>query len=401
MQSASESANVTQVGLSAPLTNHGSGTGEKKSELTEFLVKLSICVSLTVSLLLLGELAAYVKLQSRPPRPPDSHLTESIYRGKEWAPKFWHEWKEADKLQYRSYVVWHRAPYTGQTVVVDKDGLRRTFYSQCDSTAYTIWMFGDSALWGTGAPDWETIPSLLAKQYAQRGSKVCVKNYGEIAWVTTQEVIQLMLDLKYASKRPDLVLFYDGTTDAFLPYQSDETDVHGNFPIIKQQFEHATEERREGFDYLRRTNTFLALESIAQRIGLRGDASPKERITKEQAASMAQKTFTNMVKNAELVDALASRYAFRYIFFEHPTVLVGQKPLTPEEKELSLREEFEHPGSGMICRALYELFRTARIPHLYYLADLFDHRTETLYADFAHLGPEGNQLVAEQPDDNV
>ena len=49
----------------------------------------------------------------------------------------------------------------------------------------------------------------------------------------------------------------------------------------------------------------------------------------------------------------------------------------------------------MICRATYELFRSAHVPHMYYLADLFDRRTETLYADFAHLGPEGNRLVAE------
>ena len=111
---------------------------------------------------------------------------------------------------------------------------------------------------------------------------------------------------------------------------------------------------------------------------------------------MARKTVDNYVKNVELVDALAARYGFQYAFFQHPTVLVGNKNLTVDEKHLRQDEESEHPGSDLLIRTTYALFHNTHIAHFYDLANVLDDQTKTMYADFGHLGPEGNRIVAER-----
>ena len=70
---------------------------------------------------------------------------------------------------------------------------------------------------------------LLAEQNDKAGRSVCVRNYGETGWVSTQELIKLMLELKRTGRKPDLVIFYDGANDVYLPYQYGRVDVHNQF----------------------------------------------------------------------------------------------------------------------------------------------------------------------------
>ena len=58
-------------------------------------------------------------------------------------------------------------------------------------------------------------------------------NYAEKGWSNTQEMIGLIEQLKHATRKPDIVLFYDGGTEAFAAYQSDQADVHSNYNSFK------------------------------------------------------------------------------------------------------------------------------------------------------------------------
>ena len=53
-------------------------------------------------------------------------------------------------------------------------------------------MLGGSSLWGFGARDDQTIPSLLARKLHERGLKVEIKNLSELGYVSTQELIGLI-----------------------------------------------------------------------------------------------------------------------------------------------------------------------------------------------------------------
>src|SRR5262245_3671445 len=168
----------------------------------------------------------------------DPREKSTYYLDKTWAPQYWREFKLSRKTQYQSYVVWRRAPFTGATINIDHAGLRRTPGAVCGAGSYKVFTFGGSQMWGTGSPDWGTIPAYLQAGLAKRqGRPVCVVNFGESAYVSTQSVITLLTRLE-AGDVPDLTLFYDGPNDAYAAYQSGRTTDHGNIQEIVRMFEH-------------------------------------------------------------------------------------------------------------------------------------------------------------------
>ncbi|HXN73222.1 MAG TPA: SGNH/GDSL hydrolase family protein [Candidatus Acidoferrales bacterium] len=365
-----------------------------RKPLKEFGVRFCISVTILVALFIFGEGVSYLDLKYTAaveiPPPP------SIYENQPWATRYLREWKETiNNLQYQSYVIWRRAPYAGETINVDAAGIRKTTYSSCDAGAYSIWMFGNSSLWGTGVPDWNTIPSLLAKKYSDAGRKVCVKNFGEKGWVSTQELIQLMLSLKQDQQKPDLVIFYDGVTDSYLPYQSSVPDAHFNFLQTKRQFE-SLGNNGASLEYLKRTNTYRTLMELRSILVGSNAGRDRTHLTPEQLSSMAQSTYQNYVKNIWLADLLAKEYGFHCVFFWQPTLLAGHKPLTKDEMRLRQSEVNDHPGGDAVMQAAYNLFDNYRNDNFFDLADAFDKDPDARFVDFSHLGPVGNQIIADK-----
>jgi hypothetical protein len=364
------------------------------SPLKTFLVRFCVCVTILVALLIFGEAICYVDLKYTAaveiPHP------SSIYQGQSWASVYWRELKEmTDRLQYQSYVIWRRAPFAGQTINVDAGGIRKTYYSSCDASSYNIWIFGNSSLWGTGVPDWATIPSLLAKRYQDAGHKVCVKNFGEKAWVSTQELIQLTLALKQAAQKPDLVIFYDGVTDSYLPYQSNVTDAHFNFAQTKEEFQ-SLGNHGASLEYLKHTDTYRTLMELRSTLVEGGADIDRAHFTAKELNSMAEITYNNYLKNIRLVDLLAQGFGFRCAFFWQPTLLAGHKPLTADEIRLRKAELSNHPGGDAVFQATYNLFEHYQNEKFFDLANIFDKDPDERFLDFSHIGPAGNQIVADK-----
>jgi hypothetical protein len=358
--------------------------------LRKFGTKLCISVTMTILLLCGIELASLCAFRAAAYTSGKEFRTRSIYRKTSWADLYWREWNEARKLEYRSYIVWRRAPFAGKVISINNDGVRRTYNSECQPGAYTIWMFGSSTLWGSGSPDWDTIPSLLALKYTQSEQAVCVRNFGEETWLTTQEVVGLMLQLKQA--KPDLVIFYDGAGNAFAPYQTSQGDVHANFDRIKREFDTAT--RVHGtLAFLQQSNTYQLLDSFLIQLQLRKALRERRQAIVANAGSLAQISVANYLANMDLVEALGARYGFRCAFFWQPLIFVEHKPLTVEEQSIMGSARDSMPGMDVLYRATYDLLRVQRRPNLFYIADVFNQTTNSLYYDALHVGPEGNQLV--------
>ncbi len=96
-------------------------------------------------------------------------------------------------------------------------------------------MLGGSSLWGFGARDDQTIPSLLARNLDQRGWRVELKNLSEIGYVSTQELIALVRELQ-AGYRPDVVIFYDGVNDTTSALLEGEAGLTTNEVNRRQEF---------------------------------------------------------------------------------------------------------------------------------------------------------------------
>ena len=92
-------------------------------------------------------------------------------------------------------------------------------------------------MWGTGSPDWGTIPANLQKGLEKlRQGPVCVMNFAESAYVSTQDIIMLLLQLQ-SGNVPDLVVFYNIAGDISAAYQSGRAGVHANLDEIAARFE--------------------------------------------------------------------------------------------------------------------------------------------------------------------
>lgn len=321
---------------------------------------------------------------------PRSRL-QAVYKNAPWVDALANEWKPSNLFRYEAYVGWERKPFHGQAINIEASGVRRSVPSACnDDKAYTIWMFGGSTIWGAGTPDWLTIPSLLAAQYEQGGRKVCVRNYGEKAWVNTQETIKLMLELKQARKKPDLVIFYDGPADVYESYQSGRAGLHQNFDDTKQILEGRASAGTGSFHYLLETNTAKLL--LQQRL--------QNRMARQTGAkdvdALALATVRCYLDNVRLAEAVGREYQFATFFFWEPTLSTGNKRLTQEEVEARSTARRQAPGLEELNRAAYALLQKEARPPVFPIADALDAATETVYFDEAHVTAEGNRMIAER-----
>jgi hypothetical protein len=307
--------------------------------------------------------------------------------------EYWKEFEEANKVTYHPYVLWRRQPYQGTAIVISPDGVRRTVNAQCDEKTFTIWTFGDSVMWGAGAPDHETIPSYLAADYAKAGRPACIVNYAEKGWSSTQEMIGLIEELKHTSREPDLVLFYDGGTEAFTAYQSGRADVHSNYNSFKNFLDNWGASQKAGFAYLRETNTYRFLEKIAVRTPFH-KKEPAAAAPHPDADMLANAVVKNYVQNMDIIDLLGKQYGFRAVFAWYPNLAVGNKELTPYERQVLALEYKKFPKLGEMYQAAYKKARELKRPDFEYLGDLLDDQKGSLYVGISHLKPEGNEIVA-------
>lgn len=158
----------------------------------------------------------------------DSRLAADVYENQDRAEDYFREFLQSGDVEWYSYVYWRRKPYQGKYINIDNKGIRRTWNKPASSKDVKIFMFGGSTLWGTGARDEFTIPSLVSKKLqAKWGTDVQVTNYGESGYVSTQELIALMLELQRGNV-PDIVVFYDGVNDTFAAFQSGVAGIPQN-----------------------------------------------------------------------------------------------------------------------------------------------------------------------------
>lgn len=309
--------------------------------------------------------------------------------------KYWQEFEQSNRVLYHQYVLWRRAPFHGEMISIDPNGVRQTTNTRCDGETFTIWMFGDSVMWGAGTVDGETIPSLIAADYQRVGKPVCVVNYAEKGWSNTQEMVGLVELLKHATRKPDIVLFYDGGTEAFAAYQNGEADVHSNFGLFSNFLDNWGKTHQAGFLYLRQTNTYRLLENLAakQMFHQKTRAQQKAQL---DVPKLSADVVANYQQNIAIIQLLAKLYGFRPVFAWYPNLAVGHKELTPYEKQVLASQYQEFPDLGPMYRAVYDRSSEIKDPDFYNLADSVDDQKDSLYIGISHMKPVGTHLMADK-----
>ena len=326
----------------------------------------------------------------------------SYYSSQDWAEEYWYEYRISRTQRYFPYIGWRRAPFKGQTIEIDQNGVRLTPGADCRATSFKVFTFGASEMWGTGSPNWETIPAHLQKGLEKlRQRPVCVMNFAESAYVSTQDVIMLLIQLR-SGNVPDLVLFYNIGGDIFSAYQSGRAGVSENLDQLAARFEGRLKPPTF-VDWLRNTYSYALINALIGTLAIatpQQDApTPSVLVTYESmginVAELSDLIVQDYLGNYKIVRALARKYGFTYFFFMPPRLLLGNKPLTPEEQEMKHGVEIEAAFSKL-SRAVYQTIERQSSPyqHLYSMVHIFDHYDSLIWIDESHVTPIGNQLIA-------
>jgi lysophospholipase L1-like esterase len=341
-----------------------------------------------------GVFSKLISLDSDDASTDDTRISQPYYTDQEWSAAYWNEFSTAEKFDYAPYVVWRRPPFSGQTINVDADHHRLTPGAECVAEAFTVFAFGGSTMWGTGAPDWGTIPAYLQEELtSQIDGPVCVVNFGQSAYVSPQAMIELMLQLK-AGHVPDVVIFYDGVNDTFAAYQSGRADAHQNLSTLQDVFSGASQEPfAEIMADRLQENTYTV--NLLNRLFDDPNAQAITYATMGISADdLAAQIVENYLENVALVDALAEVYGFEVGFFWQPVIFDGDKALTAYENGLRERND---PALVELFEATYAALRDSLrdYPKVHDLSDALDAQDATVYSDFMHITPPANAVIAE------
>ncbi len=329
-----------------------------------------------------------------------------------WAEDFWRDERHHDQfpMVYSPFLLWKPAEFHSQYVNIDRDGWfswRRTIQPEaCLSSPRktTVWMFGGSAVHGVGAPDFATIPSYLAAVLTRKaGECVEVKNFGIDGYVGNQEIIALM-ELLQSGRKPDIVVFYDGYNDVYAGvYSSGIPEAHFDFVPIKRKLESSGAPLH---DLMENSYTVRGLRALLRATGgLRSDhllsVDAHDRVvsvelTDEVLAKRTTAALDHYERNLEIVRRLGGQYGFTAYCFWQPASRYGNKPFVAYERQALADPEVLDPNMrSPVMLAYREAERRSPSGGFIFLGRIFDEEAGPIYLDDVHLGPRGNQLIAE------
>ncbi|MGQ0549335.1 MAG: SGNH/GDSL hydrolase family protein [Armatimonadota bacterium] len=368
-------------------------------------VWINVGVGLLVLVMLEGAFQLFFLIRDRA-RPATSVVTvdrlQAANPGQEWVRDYHAELIVAVRERWRPYVYWRARPYKGAHISIDDDGLRRTWNASPSPAPgqAKIFMFGGSTLWGYGARDEFTIPSLVSKKLASRlPAAPYVVNYGEPGYVSTQELITLILELRKGNV-PDVVIFYDGVNDAWAAFQSGVAGIPQN--EINRVTEFNSRNRvawRQGL--LEKVGLYRFMRGVLGSLG----AAPAEGASRRfLEPALAGTTVDVYLANVRLVNMLAREYGFRAVFYWQPSIY-SKKVLSPDEERWRLTGARRGRRGGatplfaeeyrVFNEAFREKLRTSRIENVHDLSRSFENDSRTIYIDRFHISEHGNDKVAD------
>ena len=329
-----------------------------------------------------------------------SQEASPVYEGAQWAREFWKE-EAVRREKTRPYVPfrlwgvpeWH-SKYINNDVGLEGT-LRRTINpANCaPSTSMAVWMFGGSTMYGAGVPDWATLPSYLSREL-NAGARNCVTvvNFGVEGYIIDQELILLEEQLK-AGRHPDIVIFYDGINDSMGQCAPGSPTPHGGYTTIKSRVEGSVSGR---LDFLQKTYTLRLARELKARF-----EHPHPLVSQpSDQQSRIMSVLSKYEANVQMARALADAYKFKLYAFWQPFLLYGRKPMVPFEKQLAVANSskisWDTACLSMMAATYGEADRRAvRGGEFVFLGSVFDTTKDPTYNDEGHLGPRGNEVVAE------
>ncbi len=356
----------------------------------KYIVGLWTIIGLALLLIVLIDLCFYpLSKKKKQKRYYSKEATSAMVDSKE----FYRE-KKKNRKKWRSYVYWRRDEYKGKYLNIDKAGVRKTWNKIYPSsvTPIKIFMFGGSTIWGEGTSDDYTIPSYISKELAKAGVKAKVINYGETAYVQTQELITF-IQLLQSGKRPDVVIFYDGVNDAYSTYQNREAGLIQNALPLKthKYFNEDTVKPKDAI-----IMTIKRISRISRYLKRRKDNElivNQNWLDKNVMPELAEDTLQVCLTNLQILHALSKQYNFKLLCFWQPNLYVKKNIRDYEQRIYDINHN-EREFVQLVYTEIAKDNRFSSIPYFYNLQAVLDHIDKAIYIDFCHVNKYGNEIIA-------
>lgn len=318
-------------------------------------------------------------------------LSLKYYQSQEWAETYWREHFEADKWDYVPHRLWQLRPYRGETININEAGNRLTHASDCGGDAYRIYIFGGSTIWGYGVPDWNTVPTGV--QIALLDLGVCVVNFGELGYTSTQNLIRLS-QLIAQGDIPDMVIFYDGANDVTAANRNSIPGGHFYYEAIHRVV------NTDAFAPKSPTFGEALVNFLSQTAIYRLIAGDPPTIQPNWALPPLDDAFVNAtvqtyLNNITMAKALSDAHGIQFVAFVQPILFMSKRPVNEEEQQFL----WDMPGglSNLFWRVYPQWERAAdKRDYLFYLGMALDDQIERVWIDFNHLNAIGNLAIAHE-----
>jgi lysophospholipase L1-like esterase len=271
---------------------------------------------------------------------PDPRVLVEGYAGANWPVEHYRELELLEE-RWQPYVYFRQKAFRGKTITVGADGVRATWQPPASETqrpehgTVKVLLLGGSSLWGFGARDDQTIPSLLARSLHDQGWRVELNNLSEIGYVSTQELIALLRELQ-GGYRPDVVIFYDGVNDvtsALLEGEAalttNEVNRRGEFNLLQSPVRLAAALIGK---VVKDSGSYRFAQMVRRRLS--GATAPSHPTpAANEMDKLAEDVVRRFEANVTLAASLGRSFGFRPLFFWQPTVFTKPSPVLFEREE--------------------------------------------------------------------
>lgn len=306
------------------------------------------------------------------------------YRDTDWAETHFAEYAEIES-SYEAFHGWRYEPFQGRTVNIDEEGKRTSFKHDTARPERSVAFFGGSTMWGVGADDAGTIPSLYGDLHPDQEAV----NFGAIAFNAHQE-LNLLIKKLTEGYRPEAVIFYDGVNDALQKCHVDNGDAFGH--AQETLIRGVLQENQRWSDpplYFALMPTMKLLEKAGEILFKKSVGAPSYDC--DQRPEKAEAIARQMLDDWRIAREQAENHGAEFLAVLQPTAYGSKSKLDHLELD---------PVWGKQYKAVYPIVVSMLDDEFSDLKDVFlDLRTaldqdDYLFIDWCHLSPNGNEIIA-------
>lgn len=289
-------------------------------------------------------------------------------------------------FRYEPFVYNRAQPFAGRYVNVDSAGLRVTpRYPRPGRPPLRVFFFGGSTTFGVLERDSMTRPAQVARRLAEAGWDAEVVNFAQLAYVGSQELLTLVLELRRGNV-PDAVVFWDGVNEIGSARINGRPGVSYGEWRREEDARFNLERARRGGLVNDRTalRTLLAHSALFRRL-MGAAARPTPVRPPADPLLFCREVMAQWFGQVRVVERLAAAYGFTALVVWQPQWELSDRPRTDWERRYATRLPPQEAGlaahRGECARVVDSVVAAGTLPSVRNWAALHRDDPGTVFHD--------------------